>query len=90
MKIKKWNQFLEAVGGFEVPLRQIGPNYGEQKLAVTLSQSDTQTLLGMDGNFYTYDDFQTLYNDYLKSGGEVLQGGFTKGNLDLILSFFGE
>lgn len=86
MKIKKFREF-ESISGWELVGQHVmGPNYGEQKLAVTLASSDTETLMGMDGNFYTYDDYQDLYNNYQKSGGKSNLKDFTKHNLDTILS----
>ena len=64
----------------------MGPNYPEQQLPVTLTQSDTQILMGKDGNFYTYEDYQELYQSYLKDGGDPLEE-FTQKNLDIILSY---
>ena len=85
MKIKKFKEF-ESISGWELVGQHVmGPNYGEQKLAVTLSSSDTETLMGIDGNFYTYDDYQELYQNYLKSGGKPLHG-FNRDNLNLIIS----
>lgn len=85
MKIKRFSQF-EAISGWELVGQHImGPNYPEQKLAVTLNTSDTEMVLGIDDNIYTYDDYQDLYNRYLKVGGQPLQG-FNKQNLDLVLS----
>ena len=86
MKIKKFREF-ESISGWELVGQHVmGPNYGEQKLAVTLASSDTETLMGSDGNFYTYDDYQDLYNQYQKSGGKENLRDFTKNNLDIILS----
>jgi hypothetical protein len=64
----------------------MGPGYPEQELAVTLSTSDTEVLMGFDGNMYTYDDYQSLYQDYLKRGGSPLQG-FNKENLNNVLDY---
>jgi hypothetical protein len=36
------------------------------------------------GKAVTYDDYQNLYNDYLKKGGTPLQG-FNLENLDKVL-----
>jgi len=36
------------------------------------------------GKAVTYDDYQNLYNDYLKKGGSPLQG-FNLENLDKVL-----
>lgn len=90
MKIKPYKKFIESISGNElVGTKSIGPNYPEQKLHNTLSKSDTQILIGYNGTLYTLDDYQNLYNDYLKSGGELLDG-FTKVNLDIILKYFNQ
>lgn len=86
--IKLYKKFIESISGTElVGNHSIGPNYPEQKLTNTLSQSDTQILIGSDGILYTFDDYQDLYNNYLKSGGEILDG-FSKLNLDIIIKSF--
>lgn len=87
-KIKKWNKFIESISGWElVGQHSMGPNYPEQVLHTTLSTKDTEVIEGIDGVIYTYDDYQNLYQDYLKKGGTPLEG-FTKSNLDSILDFF--
>ncbi len=84
MKIKK---FIEAISGWELVGRDMGPNYPEQKLPTTLDKSDTQVALGVDGKIYTNDEFLDLYNIYLKSGGKENLSEFNKMNLDLILQY---
>ena len=84
-KIKRFNQF-ESISGWELVGKHMGPGYPEQELAVTLDSSDTEVLMGFDGNIYTYDDYQTLYNDYLKIGGFPLQQGFNRENLNIVLN----
>jgi hypothetical protein len=86
MKIKRFKQF-EAISGWELVGPGFGPGSPRQELAVTLSSSDTNTLMGFDGNFYTYDDYQSLYNDYMKSGGRENLSEFTESNLNLVLQF---
>lgn len=87
MKIKKFKEF-ESISGLELVGQHVmGPNYGEQKLAVTLASSDTETLMGMDENFYTYDDYQELYNNYQKGGGKENIKEFTKLNLDKVIKY---
>jgi hypothetical protein len=84
MKIKRFNQF-ESISGWELVGQHVmGPGYPEQELAVTLSTSDTEVLMAFDGNMYTYDDYQSLYQDYLKKGGNPLQG-FSKENLNTVI-----
>jgi hypothetical protein len=86
MKIKSWKEYNESISGTELIGQHMGPNYPEQNLPTTLSQSDTEIAEGCDGNLYTYDDYESLYQDYLKKGGGPLHG-FTKQNLDTVLSF---
>jgi len=86
MKIKNWNEYNESISGTELVGQHMGPNYPEQNLPVTLSQSDTEISLGCDGVLYTYDDYEDLYQNYLKIGGSPLQG-FNKQNLDTVLTF---
>lgn len=87
MRIKNWKKFKENIGlHYNLNLsRSFGPNSPDLKLQNTISQSDTEVIMGIDGKFYTYDDYQSLYQDYLKSGGSPLDG-FNKENLDLILT----
>jgi hypothetical protein len=87
MRIKNWKSFTENIGLFyNLHLsRSLGPNSPELKLQNTISQSDTQVIMGIDGKFYTYDDYQSLYHDYLKLGGVPLEG-FNRSNLDLIIT----
>ena len=85
MKIRNWKEFKESISGWELVGQHMGPGYPEQELPVTLTQADTQILMGKDGEFYTYDDYQDLYQSYLKDGGSPLEG-FTQENLDIILS----
>lgn len=85
MKIKRFHQY-ESISGWELIGTGFGPGSPRQELAVTLSTSDTEVLMGFDGNIYTYDDYQSLYQDYLKKGGEPLQG-FNLSNLNNVLQF---
>jgi hypothetical protein len=85
MKIKKFNDFKESISGWELIGQHMGPGYPEQKLPTTLSQSDTEILMGYNGELYTYDDYQDLYQNYLKDGGSPLDG-FNKKNLDTVLT----
>jgi hypothetical protein len=85
--IKKWNNYDESISGWELVGKDMGPNYPEQKLPNTLDKSDTNILLGIDDVLYTFDDFQDMYNIYLKMGGNEDFSEFNKNNLDSILSF---
>lgn len=85
--IKKFYQFIkEEVSGTEL-VGPVGPAFGETRLQnKTINQHDTFVIYSdLDGNFYTIDEYNELYNEYLKSGGGPLDG-FSKENLDTILS----
>ncbi len=87
--IKKFKAFVEAISGWELVGKDMGPNYPQQKLHTTLNRNHTNVIIGIDDNFYTMDDYQELYNNYLKMGNPPIQGGFNKKNLDTILSILG-
>ena len=91
--IKKWNQFNEAISG-TTDMSRFGPNDAIQELPTTLPTK--QILSDKSGNFYTQDDFDTLYNEILKSHkNEFVKNGvnlislkqFTKQNLDFLIEF---
>jgi hypothetical protein len=84
--IKKFKEFNESISGTEL-IGQVGPNYGDTRLQnKTLNQNDTGVLFSeITGEFYTWDDYNQLYQNYLKSGGKPLHG-FNRENLDMILS----
>lgn len=86
--IKKFKQFLnEEISGTEL-VGPVGPAFGETRLQnKTINSHDTNVIYSdIDGNFYTIDEYNELYNDYLKNGGSPLDG-FSKENIDEILSF---
>lgn len=100
MKIKSWKQFNErnipigtqtvggTSGGTTAPVGPMGPNYGTVKLRnSTISTDDTEVIYSeIDSKIYTYDDYQEIYQDYLKRGGKPLHG-FNVENLTTILTF---
>lgn len=62
------------------------PNYGYQSLYVPLKKDNTEILYSnVKSRFYTYQNYQDLYNQYLSLGNEPLQGGFNLHNLETIL-----
>jgi hypothetical protein len=85
--IKKFKEFNESISGTEL-VGQVGPNYGDTKLQnKTLNQNDTGVIFSeITREFYTWDDYNQLYQNYLKSGGKPLHG-FNRENLDIILTF---
>lgn len=99
MKIKNFSQFNEAnipigsqysggsSGGTTAPVGPMGPNYGSTKLRNnTITSNSTEVIYSpIDSKIYTYDDYQVLYQEYLKKGGKPLQG-FTEDNLIKVVS----
>jgi hypothetical protein len=85
--IRKYKEFINEVSGTEL-VGPVGPAYGETRLQnKTISSHDTNVIYSdLDGNFYTIDEYNNLYGDYLKSGGKPLHG-FSKENLDEIITF---
>jgi len=89
-KIYNFKQFCnEEVGGVEL-VGHMGPNYGEEGNNKMIGPSPTDVIQSdVDSKIYTQDEYQQAYNDYLKIGGTPLHG-FTKQNLDTVLSFHPE
>ena len=89
MKIKSFSQFNEAISGTEL-VGPVGPAYGETRLQNKTISSHHTTVFSsdIDNKFYTEDEFNELYNEYLKRGGKPLSG-FNKENLEEMLIFLG-
>lgn len=86
--IKKFKQFItEEISGTEL-VGPVGPAYGETRLQnKTVTSHDTNIIFSeIDNNFYSEDQYNQLYNDYLKKGGKPLHG-FNRENIDEILVF---
>lgn len=85
--IKKFKQFNEEISGTEL-VGPIGPGFGETRLQnKTIKSHDTNVIFSdIDSKFYTIDEYNELYNNYLKSGGQPLDG-FSIENINIILDF---
>lgn len=85
--IKKFKQFNEEISGTEL-VGPIGPGFGETRLQnKTINSHDTNVIFSdIDSKFYTIDEYNELYNNYLKSGGQPLDG-FSIENINIILDF---
>lgn len=86
--IKSFKQFIkEEISGTEL-VGPVGPAYGETRLQnKTVDFHDTNVILSnIDNKFYTIDEYNELYNQYLKSGGKPLNGGFNRENLEILIS----
>lgn len=89
MKIKRFKQFLESISGVTDTM-PIGPAYGQQKLFIpNMSTSKTNILFSnLTNSFYTQEDYDQLYNDYLKNGGDkIMNGVFNLKNLETVISY---
>lgn len=89
MKIKKFKNYIsEEVSGTEL-VGPIGPSYGETRIQnKTINNHHTTVILSnITNKLYTIDEYNDIYNEYLKLGGSPLCG-FNSDNLDMILSFF--
>lgn len=84
--IKKYKQFLEAISG-TMDTMPFGPGMPRQELRISLTSKDTQVIYtDITGEFYTTNDYNDLYGEYLKKGGKPLTDGFTKENLEKVLT----
>lgn len=85
--IKNWSQFNE-ISGTEL-VGAVGPAYGDTKTKnKTISNFDTDVIYSdVDGRFYTIDDYNTLYNEYIKKMGKPLAGGYCLENIDKMIIF---
>ncbi len=89
MKIKRYIPFLESISGTEL-IGHMGPNYGEEENSPLKKAGMTDVLYSpLFDTIVTYDEYQNLYNDYLKKGGSPLQG-FNLENLDKVLGVLNE
>lgn len=85
--IKNFKQFNEEISGTEL-VGPVGPAYGETGLQnKTVTSHDTNVVFcDINNNFYTIDEYNNMYGDYLKKGGTPLYG-FNKENIHTIISF---
>jgi len=88
--IKTWEKFKESISGWELVGKDMGPNYGEQKLPTTLTSDETSLIEGSDGIFYSMDDYIELYNQTLKKMTlDPKLRSFNKSNLETLLQIGG-
>lgn len=85
MKIKNYINFINEISGTEL-VGHMGPNYPDSTIPNTIDSDDTSVLYSpLDSKIYTYNDYQTIYQDYLKIGGKPLNG-FNEENLSIVIS----
>lgn len=86
MMIKKFKDFInEEISGTEL-VGPIGPGYGETGLQnKTVTSHDTTVIFcDLDSKFYTIDDYNNIYGDYLKNGGKPLSGFSLENIIEII------
>jgi hypothetical protein len=73
--LKSFNSFNEAISGTEL-VGPIGPAYGYTGVKnKTITRNHTSVLFSeVDNKFYTQDEFYQKYNEYLKLGGQPIDG----------------
>jgi hypothetical protein len=87
--IKKFNEFNESISGTEL-VGPMGPNYGPTNLPTKPNAKDTDVVYSDNyGKLVTYDQYQEMYQDYLKKGGDPIHG-FNLKNLEIVLSKLNE
>ena len=79
----------ESISGTEL-VGPVGPAYGETGLQnKTVTAHDTNEIFcDLDNKFYNIDDYNNIYQDYLKVGGKPLDG-FNLDNIITIITFKG-
>ncbi len=84
--ILSYKKFTEAISGtFDV--MPFGPGFPRPESPNTISANDTSVIFSdITNTLYTYDDYNNLYEEYLKKQGKPLEG-FNKENLETILTF---
>lgn len=89
MRIKKFQQYLEAISG---TIGTFGGDFGpvttRQKLPNTITDADTHVVYDeVSGKFYSEDEWYDLYNQYIEKGGKPLSGGLNQENLQKVLNY---
>lgn len=88
-RIKSFTQFItEEISGTEL-VGPIGPAFGETRLQnKTVNTQHTNVILcDLDNRFYTVDEYNNSYQEYLSKGGKPLPDGFNVENLTKIVVF---
>lgn len=82
MRIKKYIQFINEVSGTEL-VGHMGPNYPDS-VTTPFKNDNSVIYCKIDSKLYTIDDYQNMYQDYLKNGGAPLDG-FSEENLNTVI-----
>lgn len=86
--IRTFRRYCEAISGTEL-IGHVGPNYGDMIIPTTITKSDTGVIFSdIDSKFYTTDEYDDLYGEYLKKGGSPINDPiFNRENLEEVLAF---
>ncbi len=86
--IRTFRRYCESISGTEL-MGPVGPNYGDMIIPTTLNNSDTDVIFSdIDSKFYTTDEYDNLYGEYLKNGGNPINDpSFNRENLEEVLAF---
>ena len=93
--MKYLKTFKESISGTEV-IEPFGPAYGRPHLPFTGSKRNMDLESSpfrkksnneLTDDIYTIDDFNDLYQDYLKKGGTPLPDGYNSDNIGKVQDF---
>lgn len=84
--ILKYLEYISEVSGTEL-VGAIGPAYGETRIQNKTINKDhtTMTMSKLNNRIYTLDDYNELYNEYIKRIGYIKRE-FSSENIDFMLS----
>jgi hypothetical protein len=81
--ILRFKEFFEAISGTEI-IGSMGPNYGQEDNSPMGGTSMVNIIYSrILGKLISYDDYLTMYGEYLKRGGSPLHG-FNRENLEKV------
>ena len=83
--IKKYKKFIESISG-TMDTMPYGPGFPRQELRPTITNQDSVVIAADDGKMYTTNDYNDIYEDYLKICPNKPLNGFTKENLEEVLT----
>ena len=103
MRIKKYQDFIiEEISGTEM-VGPVGPAYGETRTQNKTVNKDHTSVVGVSdrnnpdsqnsltSDLFFEDDYNKIYNDFLKSGGNQSQlSGNKEDDISMILDFLQE
>lgn len=84
-KICKYSQFENV--STTLDFGYFGPGYPQPSNPSTITSMDTSVIyIDLEDKFFSYNEYEILYNEYLKKNGTPLDG-FNKQNLLIVLGY---